>query len=566
MDLKEKVSTFLKDYVPISKKKIYESLEIPPDDKFGDVSFPCFELAKKEKISPGHYSKQLREKLVLPDNSIFGRIEVAGPYLNFFVNYTKFIPKILKEVNKNKAYGRASSKKEKIMLEYISPNPLKDLHAGHLRQAAVGGTLSRTMDFAGYSVIPVLYYNDSGTHIAKTIWAYEKFSKDINNVESKGAYLGKLYSLAHQKSKNSKKAQEEIRKIHKALENNEKKYASIKKKLYPWSIKYFEKFYKDVNAKFDKIYFDSDFVNSGKKIVKKLEKTKYLYYEDNTPVLDLTEFNLPKTLLLKSDRTALYLTKDLAMAFQRIKDFKIDKIIYITGSEQKLNFQQLFKALEILKLKNSDKLFHIPIELVYDKEGKRFSSRQGNAASYFEILKKAEDSALKKINSSEREISEKQKQEIAHKTAIGALLYFINKISYKKSINLDIEKALSFEGQTGPYLQYSYVRALRITQKAKAKPLLKHLTSLNTQEEIRLTKKIYKFPLVVEQVAKSYQPHVLAEYAFELSSDFSRFYENCSISKVADSLASARLYLVYAYIRVIKQCLRLLGIPVLEKM
>ncbi|RLE44692.1 arginine--tRNA ligase, partial [Candidatus Woesearchaeota archaeon] len=492
---------------------------------------------------------------------------IAGPYLNFFVNYNKFIPHLLKEINKTVSYGRGITKNETIMLEYIGENPLKDLHIGHLRQAAIGGSLHKILDYAGFDVIPVNYYNDSGLHIAKCLWAYDKFYRGKERkIKEKGPWLGEIYVRGNQEFSVDKNVQEEVKKIHQALEKSNNKWTRLKDKLYVWSVKYFDEFHKDVDAKFKKIYRDSDFTSEGKKIVKKLEKTKYLTYEDNVPLLDLTEFGLQKTILLRSDGAALYLTKDLAMAFQRFKDFKLDRLIYITGSEQNLNFQQLFKTLEILKLKQASKLFHLGVELVYDRDGKKYSSREGTAVSYYSVLNNALNVALQRIEERNNDLILPERKKLAKKLAIGALLYYLNKVSPKKKINFDIEQAVSFEGQTGPYLQYSYVRALRIIEKAKIRASPKSVTKLDSKLELDLIKKLYFFPHVVQKAAESYQPHLLAEYAFELASLFSSFYEKCSVTKVDKTLGSARLYLVKAYLRVIEKCLKLLGIPVVNKM
>ena len=264
MDIKQEVTNFLKKYVNMNKEDIYSSLELPPDDKFGDISFPCFYLAKESKTDPGNFSKKLREKLVLPEGFIFNRIEVAGPYLNFFLDYKKFIPMLLKEINQTRNYGKGKTKNEKIMLEYISPNPLKDLHIGHLRQAAIGVSLYRILDYYGFSVIPAVYYNDSGTHIAKCLWAYDKWYKgNESKIKNKGAWLGEIYVRANKESKDNKKAQEEIRNIHKSLEEEKNKWTRLKEKLYPLSIEYFNQFYKDIGANFEKEYYDSLFSNLG---------------------------------------------------------------------------------------------------------------------------------------------------------------------------------------------------------------------------------------------------------------------------------------------------------------
>jgi arginyl-tRNA synthetase len=539
-------------------------LEVPPDPKLGDFSLPCFNLSK----NPKKFTDNLKSKIKIPKNSIVKEIKTAGPYLNFYFDKSKLASLVIKQVNKEKdKYGKANNKKKTIMIEYSNPNPLKGFHVGHLRNTALGAALYRILEKDGYKVIKANYYNNTGSHVAKTLWAYKKFfKKKESKVENKGEWVGEIYSEAIFKLKEKPNYEKEVLEIQKKIDKKSKEWTSLLNKLNNWSVKEFNRIYKEIGAKFDYIYYDKDFIVSGKDVVKKLEKHHLVEYEDNAPIINLEKYQLGKKPLLRADGTALYITKDLAMAQRRFKDYKLDRSIYVVGAEQDFYFKQLFKTLKILGFDKANQLYHLSYELVLDKNMKKFSSRLGDAPLYSMLANKAKEKALKQVKNKNPKLSAKKQKEIADKIAVGAMIYMMLNKSNKKRIPFDLDKALAYEGDTGPYLQYALVRAKKILKKAKVKPSFTNLELLNSDSEYELIKKISNFSLIIENAAESYSPHLIANYAYDLSKIFSNFYEKCPVIKAKDKIKKARLALVTAFAQTLKNSLDLLGIQEVELM
>lgn len=539
-------------------------LEIPPDSKLGDLSLPCFNLSK----NPKSFAEDLKSKIKIPKNSIIKEVKTIGPYLNFFFNEGKLAELVVKQVTKEKEkYGNADKKKKTVMVEYSNPNPLKGFHVGHLRNTALGAAYCKILEKAGYKVIRANYYNDTGSHVSKTLWAYNKFfKKKESTIKNKGEWVGKIYSDAVFKLKENPNYEKEVLEIQKKIDNKDKKWLFLLKKLKTWSIKEFDRIYTELGSKFDYIYYDKDFIVSGKDVVKKLEKHKLVEYEDGAPIINLEKYNLGKKPLLRSDGTALYITKDLAMAQKRFKDYKLNKSVYVVGAEQDFYFKQLFKTLEILGFDKANQLYHLSYELVLDENMKKFSSRLGDAPLYSMLAEKAKEKALNQVKKKNPKLSTKKQKELADKIAVGAMMYMMLNKSNNKRIPFDLDKALSYEGDTGPYLQYALVRANKIIKKAKTKPSFNNLYLLNSESEYELIKKISSFSSTIEKAAELHSPHFIANYAYDLSKLFSNFYEQCPVIKAEDKIRKARLALVTAFVQTLKNNLDLLGIKEVEVM
>lgn len=538
-------------------------LEVPPDPELGDLSLPCFTLSK----NPNKKAEELKKKIEVSEDSVVKKVETAGPYLNFFFDEGKLAELVIKGVNEEGPnYGKRKNN-EKVMVEYSNPNPLKGFHVGHLRNTALGAALCRVLEKNGDQVIRANYYNNTGSHISKTIWAYEKFFKGKESqVENKGEWVGEIYSHAVKKLKEKESYQKEVLEIQKKIDKGDKKYLKLLEKLEKWSINEFDRIYEELNTGFDRVYFDKEFIASGKEIVSKLEKHDLVKYEDGAPVANLEKFNLGKKPLLRSDGTALYITKDLAMAQKRFEEYNLDKSVYVVGSEQDFYFKQLFKILEILGFDKTEQLHHLSYELVLDENMNKFSSRLGNAPLYSNLAEKAKSKARKKVKKNNKELSDSKQKELANKIAVGAMLYLMLHKSNNKRIAFDLEEALSFEGDTGPYLQYALVRAKKILDKAQSNPSHTNLELLTSSSEYELVKKIARYPSFIEKSASTYSPHIIANYAFDLAKLFSTFYEKCPVLKADNKIRKARLALVKAFAQVLKDNLRLLGIEEVDRM
>jgi arginyl-tRNA synthetase len=558
MDLRYEVIKAIQKHVAMKKEEIDNLLEIPPDSKLGDLAFPCFSLAKVYKQAPGAIAVNLREKLVLPKG--FSKIIINGPYLNFFYDASEFSKVVLKESLKI-SFGKGK-KSKKIMIEYSNPNPLKGFHVGHLRNTALGSALCRILSLSGYNVIPVNYYNETGSHVSKTLWAYDKWFKGKEKtIKNKGEWVGKIYSTAVLKIKNNSKYEKSFQDIQKKIDDKDKYWTGLLNKTKKWSVDEFDRIYKELNAHFDYIYNDSEFIISGKDVVDELKKHKLVSYDDGAPIIDLEKWNMGKKFLLRSDGTALYITKDLAMAQKRFNEYKLDRSIYVVGSEQDMYFKQLFKSLELLGFDNSNQLYHLSYDLILDANMKKFSSRLGTAPLYSVLADKAKTKALNEVKNRNPKMSATKQKKLADDIAIGAMIYMMLSKSNNKTIAFDIDAALSFEGNTGPYLQYALVRASKILKKSKQKVSISvDFSLLDSAEEQSLIKHIAKFPEVIESAAENYSPHIVANFAYELAQKFSTFYAKHRVIGAELKQEKARLVLVKAFYETLKKSLTLLGI------
>ena len=514
----------------------------------GEYSLPCFILSKKLKKDPVKISKDL-EKLEFP--KFIEKVKSIGPYLNLYLNKEKILKQIYKE---KKDYGK-NNKKEKIMIEFSNPNPFKGFHIGHLRNAIIGESVTRLLKFQGYNVIPVNYYNDTGKHVAKTIWGLEKLNVPKPEDNDLGEWLGNIYSESSKKGK-----EEEFSQIHQKLEEKNKKYMKLFNQGLKWSEDHFNNIYQDLDITFSKIYYDSDYIDKGKKIINELIKKKIAKEDEGAIIADLEKYKLNKLILLRSDKTSMYITKDLSMAIDRINKFKLDSSIYVVGNEQKLHFQQLFKLLELYGYKQSKKCYHLSYGLVNLPEGS-MSSRTGNIILYKELKRKLSNLLDKELEKRHKDKSQIQKEKIKKDIFSAAIKFDMLLPDTNKEITFDIKKSISFEGDTGPYIQYAYTRANSILEKSKITATDKiNYNLLNQKEEQNLISILSKFPEITKNAADQHKPNLVAQYLLKLSHLFSDFYHNCPCIIEDKEIQKARILLIYCTKQILDTGLFLLGI------
>jgi len=545
-DYKQTIAKMLKQWSTDALRLI----EIPPDD-MGDYAFPCFTLG-----NPVEIAKEIAERL---ESEEFEKIEAKGPYVNFFIRKELFAKEVVSDAMGD--YGKGSHD-EKIMVEYSNPNPFKAFHVGHLRNTVLGIALVNTLRFSGYKVIPVNYYNDTGSHVAKCLWAFEKFynNKTPDNVD-KGEWLGELYTEANQKIKESEDFEKEYKEFQKRIDSGE--LNKLKDEGIKWSEKHFNKIYGELGASFERYYYDSEFITEGKRIVDQLVKKGVAEKSDDAIIVNLEKYKLNVVVVLRSDGTALYITKDFAMAEKKFEEYDPDRSVYVVGSEQINHFKQLFKILELYGFRQADKCFHLAYELVMLADGKKMSSREGGIILYSEIQRPMKEQIMKGVETRHPEWSEKRKKNSADAIFSASIRFDMLKHDPNKTINFDIKSALDFEGETGPYVQYAHARICSILSKAK-----KGVPDYGKMGDIerRLVKKLSRFPDVIEQTSINYRPSLLARYLIELSQLFSEFYHSCQILKSEDGLRDARLELIGAIKAVLARGLGLLGISAPEEM
>lgn len=547
----------------LGKEVCISIIEVPPDPLMGDYAFPCFTLAKEMKKNPNEIAKSLLEKI--KPNKHLDFVKAIGPYVNFFVKKELLFKDVLSDISlhKNK-YGKKKIKSRTVLLEGWQPNTHKAFHIGHVRNAALGESVSRLLEFYGYKVIRVSYMGDVGAHVAKWIWYYNKFYKGCIPKKDVGKWAGNIYTLASIKEEENETYKDEINDVHKKLEEGDKALVKLWKKTKDLCLKDFWKIYKELDCKIKDKYFESDVETRGKKTVMSLVKKELAFYDDGAVVIDLKKHDLGIFVLLKSNGASLYSTKDIALAYLKSQKYKFDLSLYIVASEQEFYFQQLFKTLDVIGYNDASKLRHVSYGLVMLKEGK-MSSREGNIILYEDIRDNLVKKALDTIK--ERRFSNNKREEIAENVAFGAMKFTMLNQDSNREIIFDPEQALSFEGETGPYIQYTYARACSILKRYKRKVKGNvDFSLLNNEEEKKIVKILAEFPEIVEKAALLYKPNLVCRYLLDISQIFNEYYHKHKILQEDKKLEESRILLVFCLKQVIENGLYLLSIKSTSEM
>lgn len=544
------------------KEVVQQLLERPPKPEMGDYAFPCFVLAKEQKTKPGlvaeHLAKQIR-------GALFAKVEAHGPFLNFFLQPGKVAERVLGAVREQKeGFGGVPAKKHKVMVEFSQPNTHKEFHVGHLRNVFLGESIARLMERDGSKVIRANYIGDVGAHVAKCLWNYLNFHQDDEVPDNKGKYLGKLYTEASKKLEKNPDWKQAVSELLQKLENGDKPMKRVWKKTRKWSLEEFDRIYKELGIDFDVVFYESEVEKEGKVIVRDLLKKGVAKKDEGAVLIDLETYGLHKFLLLKQDGTSLYSTKDLALAQKKFAKYDLDESIYVVDSRQKLYFQQLFKTLELLGF--TKKLIHVPYEFVSLKEGV-ISSRTGVVALYEDVRDAMLFRAEQEVKKRHKDWSAKKVSRTAFAITTAAMAFSFLKIESNKVIVFDPEEALEFEGETGPYVQYTHARISSILKKqGTPSTTTTDVSFLQEPEEHLLMKTLMRFPDVCSDAAKQYKPSLVARYLIELCQKTNEYYHKHHILKAEPARRDARLVLMAALQHVIRQGLALLNIAALDAM
>lgn len=538
-------------------------VEIPPDSTLGDLAVPCFYLSKLTRQAPNKIAEELAAKI--NPGGIIKEIRNVGPYVNFFIDPAVLAKSVVSEIQKQKDnYGQGKAGSEKIMLEFSQPNTHKEFHIGHLRNAVLGQSLVNLLKFSGYKVVAANYIGDIGAHVAKCLWAYDKFYKDKPLPENKGNFLGQIYADGAQKTEAKPEYKKEADEVLQKLEAGDKKWLALWQETRKWSLDDFDKIYKILNIRFDHIFYESEVEKPGKKIVADLLERGLAEKSEGAIVMDLEKYNLKKFLLLKSDGSSLYSTKELALAKLKFEKFKIDTSIVVVDSRQSFYLQQFFQTMRVIGF--DKKMIHVPYSLVTLKDG-AMSSRSGNIVLFEDFYKQVLERASLETKNRHQSWPEKKIKQVAEKIALSAIKFNMLKVSNNSVITFDIDEALSFDGFSGSYIQYTCSRISSILKKAKLKKYSGlDYKKLNTILEKEILLKLASFPEVAQAAAKNYDPSVLAKYLFDLARLFSTFYQQAPILDSPSEIKAVRLVLVDSIRKVLVNGLSLLGIEALEQM
>lgn len=562
--MKNQIIDLLIQATELDQATVAGILEIPPKADMGDFAFPCFQLAKTLRKAPPMIAADIAEKIGQPD--FIDRLEVKGAYLNFFIKKEMFVKSMMDTAAVDNFGSSTIGNGKTICIDYSSPNVAKNFHVGHLRTTIIGNSLYKIYSKLGYKVERINHLGDWGTQFGKLIVAYKAWSSK-EAIEKDGiAELMRIYVKFHDEAAKNDALNDEARAWFTKMEQGDEDALSIWQWFVDISLKEYKQTYELLGMEFDHYLGESFYRDKTKDVVKRLQDANLLEESEGAQIVNLEEYNMAPCLIMKKDGSSIYATRDLAAIFYRKETWNFEKCLYVTGQEQKLHFAQVFKVVDLLGNEwANDSLVHIPYGLV-SLEGAKLSTRSGNIIYAEDILKEAIEKVKATIE--EKNPSLADKDEVAKKVGVGAILFHDLYNQRIKDVSFKWDKVLNFDGETGPYVQYTYVRCASILRNvADFNPNADiDYSKLLDDEAIALLKEINRFPQVVADAAEKYEPCVVARFAMDVAQSFSRFYNACRINVEDEVVRNARVKLVSLTKTTLKDALDLLGIQCPEQM
>ncbi|WP_324712144.1 arginine--tRNA ligase [Lactobacillus gasseri] len=558
MDFKQKVVDLVSEQVDLPKEKIAMLIERPKNAKMGDYAFPAFALAKIEHKNPALIAKDIAEK-ISDDN--FTSIQAVGPYVNFAIDHAKLVNATLNDVlTEKKHFGDQQLGEGNVPIDMSSPNIAKPMSMGHLRSTVIGNSIAKTLEKVGYTPIKINYLGDYGTQFGKLITAYRLWGNEEDVKKDPITNLFHYYVKFHEEAEKDPKLDDEGRAAFKKLENGDEEEIKLWKWFREVSLQEFNRIYKELGVTFDSYNGEAFFNDKMQPVVDELREKGLLEESRGAQVVNLGEDENP-ALILKSDGSSLYMTRDLAAALYRKKEYDFVMSLYVAGGEQSGHFKQLKQVLKKMGYDWADNIHHIPFGLI-TQGGKKLSTRKGNVVFLDKVLKDA-------VSLAEQQIEEKNpnlanKDQVAHDVGVGAVVFHDLKNDRMDNFDFDLEEVVRFEGDTGPYVQYTNARAQSILRKANKEISMDNL-SLNDDWSFAVAKALADFPAIVAKASEKFEPSIIAKYALDLSKKFNKYYANVRILDEDDQL-NARLALVQATSIVLTEALRLLGVNAPKEM
>ena len=566
-NFKQIIAKQISKTIEINEKELESYIETPKDSKNGDYAFPCFRLAKELRKAPPAIASEIQEKIELTDE--IEKVDVAGGYLNFFINKATLAEEVLGEISTTEQYGKSRIGEGKnIVIDYSAPNIAKPFHIGHLRSTVIGGALYNIYKYLGYNVTGVNHLGDYGTQFGKLIEGYKMWGEEYDIEKDPINELTKIYIRINEACKNDEQILENCRNNFKKLEDGDPYCVEIWKKFRELSLQEFQKVYDLLGSKFDSWNGESFYSDKMPEVIDILQKTGKLVESQGAKIIDLEDkgINTP-CIIEKSNGSTTYATRDLAAILYRARTYDFDKALYVTSYEQVLHFKQVFEVAKLLGLdeKYTNGLEHVSFGMVLLPEGK-MSTREGNIIKLEELLNEAISRAKEIIEQKNPDLE--NKEEVAKKVGIGAVIFNDMSASRIKDEVFDWNTILNFQGETGPYIQYTYVRTKSVLEKAGYLPKLEDVNTKNLSDDysMAILKLIYNFEDVLVQVTDKNEPSILARYLIDLAKAYSSFYNENKIIVENKDVQNARVYLTYATSEVLKQGANLLGIEMPEKM
>lgn len=537
-------------------------IEKPKNASHGDLAFPCFSLAKIKRKAPNLIAQELAEKIQSPT---FEKVEVVGAYLNFFLNKKLVAEQLVSQIISQKgAFGTQEFGQDgNVTIDMSSPNIAKPFSMGHLRSTVIGNAIALIVEKCGYKPIKINHLGDWGTQFGKLITAYKLWGDEDKVKANPIKELLTLYVRFHEEAESNPSLEDDGRAWFKRLEDGDEEAQSLWQWFRDESLKEFARIYDLMNVEFDSFNGEAFYNDKMDRVVNLLEEKGLLVESDSAMVVELTEEELPPCLIKKSDGATLYATRDLAAALYRKENYDFVKSLYVVGHEQSLHFKQLIAVLKKMGYDWAEKMVHIPFGMML-KDGKKMSTRKGKVVLLEEVLNESIEMARHNIE--EKNPSLANKDEVAKQVGVGAVIFHDLKNNRMNDIEFSLEEMLRFEGETGPYVQYTFARACSILRKGNWQAeAAQHTFNTSWEKEWKVVSFLMEFPNAIKRACENFDPSLVAKYVVDLAQVFNKYYAEVRILEESEE-QPARLALVYSVTEVLKEGLRLLGIKAPEEM
>ena len=564
-DFKVAIANCLKEKIEdLTLEEIIALIEVPPNKEMGDYAFPCFKLAKVFRKAPNMIAADLAESIEAKGE--ISKVMPLGGYVNFFVNKSQLAESVIKDVlTKKENYGHSDLGQDKaVVIDFSSPNIAKPFHIGHIRTTVIGNALYKIYDSQGYNVVRVNHLGDYGTQFGKLIVAFKLWGNKEAVEANPIPELLKLYIQFHEEAEKKPEMEDEARAWFTKLENGDEEAKALWQWFRDESLKEFARVYDLLDIEFDSYAGESFYSDKMDVVIEKIKEKGLLKQSQGTNVVDLEEYNMPPALITKNDGSTLYMTRDLAAAIYRKNTYDFEKCIYVVGSQQSLHFQQLFKVLELMGFEWAKDLIHVPFGMVALEEG-TMSTRKGRVVFLEDVLKQAIEKTRETVLS--KNPNAKNVDEIAKQVGVGAVVFQELSNSRIKDYTFSWERTLSFEGETGPYVQYTHARCCAVLRKANEEVSTDiNYELLSDGDAAEVLKVIGSFNKSIVSAMRRNEPHIVTRFVLDLAQAFNKFYHDNPILVEDEELRKARLALVAATRQTLENGLNILGMHAPERM
>ena len=564
-DFKIAIANCLKEKIEdLTLEEIVALIEVPPNKEMGDFAFPCFKLAKVFRKAPNMIAADLAENIEA--KGAISKVMPLGGYVNFFVNKSQLAETVINDVlTKKEKYGHTDLGQDKaVVIDFSSPNIAKPFHIGHIRTTVIGNALYKIYDSQGYNVVRVNHLGDYGTQFGKLIVAFKLWGSKEAVEANPIPELLKLYVKFHEEAEQKPEMEDEARAWFTKLENGDEEAKALWQWFRDESLKEFARVYDLLDIEFDSYAGESFYSDKMGVVIDQLKEKGLLVQSQGTNVVDLEQYNMPPALITKNDGSTLYMTRDLAAAIYRKNTYDFDKCIYVVGSQQSLHFQQLFKVLELMGYEWSKDLIHVPFGMVALEEG-TMSTRKGRVVFLEDVLKQAVEKTKEIVLS--KNPNAKNVEQIAKQVGVGAVVFQELSNSRIKDYTFSWERTLSFEGETGPYVQYTHARCCAVLRKANEEVSTDiNYELLSDGDAAEVLKVIGSFNKSIVSAMRRNEPHIVTRFVLDLAQAFNKFYHDNPILVEDEELRKARLALVAATRQTLENGLNILGMHAPERM